>query len=86
MPSLKAFLPDLANAAANITNNIAPWYHVLTIISVKNTEFTSFAKSNKFNKELYEDLVAPYLQSDLLVETWPNGPGRLESNCSKQFK
>lgn len=86
LSDLKASLPDLVNAAANKTNNVAPWFHILNITSINNTEFVSFAKSRRFNKELYEDLVAPFLRSDLLVETWRNGPGKLESNCSKLFK
>jgi len=35
--------------------------------------FTSFAKNRKWGKDLYGDLVAPALKSDLLVESWMRG-------------
>lgn len=86
LENLKTSLPELTKAANNITNTNPPWYHIQNISSKQQVNFTSFAKANLFNKDLYEDLVAPYLESDLYVETWPNGPGRLKSNCSKKFK
>jgi deoxyribonuclease-2 len=45
--------------------------------------YISFAKSKYFGSDLYSDLVAPYYDTDLLVETWQNGRGKLPSNCSK---
>ncbi|KAJ8976824.1 hypothetical protein NQ317_011820 [Molorchus minor] len=84
--NLEASLPELVKVAQNVTINNAPWYHVLNLESLNGTLFTSFAKSKNFNKDLYEDLVAPSLGTDLFVETWLNGAGRLPSNCSKQFK
>ena len=36
-------------------------------------EFTHFAKGRYWGKELYADLVAPSLKSDLATETWQNG-------------
>ena len=32
--------------------------------------------------DLYDDFVAPDLQTDLLTETWLNGRGRLPSECN----
>lgn len=83
---MNASLSDLIKAANNITVNSAPWYSMMNLFTIKGIQFTSFAKSKGFNKDLYEDLVAPSLQTDLFVETWPNGGGRLPSNCTKQFK
>ncbi|XP_023029626.2 deoxyribonuclease II [Leptinotarsa decemlineata] len=84
--NLKSLVPNLAKAAANVTVDSAPWYHITNLYSKSGVQFTSFAKSKQFCKDLYEDLVAPYLESDLVVETWPNGPGRLPSDCKKLFK
>lgn len=48
-----------------------PFYSIETIVSRGGVNFMSFAKSRKFQKELYEDLVAPYFDSgDYYVETW----------------
>ncbi|CAG9857900.1 unnamed protein product [Phyllotreta striolata] len=76
----------LAEAASGTTITSPPWYHLASIKSISNVEFLSFAKSERFNKELYVDLVAPGLQTDLNVETWPNGKGKLASNCTLPFK
>lgn len=58
-------------------------------ISSKNGQlFTSFARNSKSHyKELYLEIVAPGLGSDLLVETWRRGAGDpLPSNCSYKYK
>jgi deoxyribonuclease-2 len=58
-------------------------------ISSKNGQlFTSFARNSKSqHKELYLEVVAPGLGSDLLVETWRRGAGDpLPSNCSYKYK
>ena len=36
-------------------------------------KFTSFAKNRKWGRDLYADLVAPSLKTDLLVESWLRG-------------
>jgi deoxyribonuclease-2 len=41
--------------------------------TVGGQEFTHFAKGRYWGKELYADLVAPSLKSDLATETWQNG-------------
>lgn len=65
----------------------APFYNIETIQSINGSDFVSFAKSRKFQKELYEDLAAPYFDSgDYYVETWRHGPGNLDSDCSKRSK
>ncbi|XP_072399726.1 plancitoxin-1-like [Diabrotica undecimpunctata] len=86
LSDIETRVPDLARAAQNVTVKTAPFYHIAQIYSKKKIAFTSFAKHKKFNQELYEDLVAPYLENDLVVETWPNGAGRLHSNCSREYK
>ena len=48
-----------------------------------NITYVSFAKSTDFGSDLYSNLVAPYYDTDLLVETWQNGRGKLPSNCSE---
>ena len=60
-----------------------PFNHIVEFKSLNGLDFISFAKSEKFGEDLYADLVAPNLQTDMLVETWPNGPGKLNSSCQK---
>ena len=43
--------------------------------SLDGVEYTYFVKSKAWNQDLYEDLVAPGLNSDLNVETWRLGSG-----------
>lgn len=64
-----------------------PFYRTETIESRDGMEFTSFAKTRKFEKELYSDLVVPYFHGgDYYAETWRHGGGNLPSNCSRTLK
>ncbi|XP_059175343.1 plancitoxin-1-like [Physella acuta] len=64
-----------------------PWFSILTLKSSQGQIFTSFAKSRKFEADLYDSLVAPNLQQNLLVETWLRSRGEeLPSNCTAQFE
>lgn len=80
---LKSSLSALAAAANNVTVSKAPWFHQKTLVTKNGTQFVSFAKSKQFAKELYVDWVAVALNTSLMVETWPNGAGRLPSDCNK---
>lgn len=65
----------------------APFHSVEMLESRGGLNFVSFAKSRKFQKELYEDLVAPHYDAgDFFVETWRHGPGNIDSDCSKPSK
>lgn len=64
----------------------APFWSKTQIQTLGGQNFVSYTKSSKFNKDLYVDWLAQDLRDDLEVETWPNGPGRLSSNCTLQYK
>lgn len=65
----------------------APFYSLADLRSRFGSKFRSFAKSSRFNKELYEDLVAPhYSAGSFYVETWQHGTGNIHSNCTKPTK
>lgn len=70
----------------NVYNNVKittpPYFNLAKITSTEGVEFLSFAKNGKFNKELYKDLVAPTLNTDMYVESWRSGSGLLPSDCS----
>jgi deoxyribonuclease-2 len=75
------FHPDI------FASNVNPMYHNLTAL-VKGQRFvgahiyplptsfsaTSFAKSNSWGKDLYEDLVSPYYRQGFYWETWRRSP------------
>lgn len=45
-------------------------------------QFQTFAKTRELDEDLYAN-IARDLNTNLLVETWPNGPGRLRSDCKQ---
>ena len=63
-----------------------PWSNLNTFTTVGGERLLSFAKFTYFGDDLYTKLVAPELKSDLLTETWNNGRGTLESNCSADIQ
>lgn len=69
-----------------ISNVYNSRYHIESFETLVGRKFLSFAKSAMFNDDLYSGLVAEVLQSDLLVESWTNGPGTLDSECSRNFQ
>ncbi|BFZ05877.1 hypothetical protein BsWGS_08916 [Bradybaena similaris] len=79
--------PDLKKVIDRHTYPGSPYYSVLQMTSLGGQKFTSFAKSGRFGADLYDRLVAPRLQQDLLVKTWSRGGGgKLDSNCSTTYK
>lgn len=49
-----------------------PWYNVQKITTLAGEKMLSFAKFTDFQDDLYSGLVAPFLKSNLLTETWVN--------------
>jgi len=85
LPAWTSAFPNLQLAAHGKHIKKAPFYSTEAWETKAGVKVTSFAKFSKFGKDLYADLVAPSLQIPLLVETWPNGRGRMSSNCSVPF-
>ncbi|KRX45385.1 Plancitoxin-1, partial [Trichinella murrelli] len=79
-------IPSLANIISGVQTVQPPYYSITKLKSLGGRTFVHFAKHKKWKKELYVDLVAPTLKSELFVETWRHG-GRenLPSNCSETF-
>lgn len=84
--SLKGKFPSLELILAKKWNRSEPYYGIQDIYTLGGERFRSFAKSSKYKMDLYEDLMAPELQSSLFVESWRNGGGNFQSNCSLQQK
>ena len=68
--SLKDTLPNLYDATVNKKQIHYPSSRIATLKSMGGMEFTSFAKSKTFGKDLYAGLVSPSLKKSLLAETW----------------
>lgn len=79
-------LPNINAAIKNETVKVAPWYRLVTLFSTKSVQFLSFAKCSKFGKEIYKDWISVALKSNLLVESWLSGRGKLPSNCSNVYR
>ncbi|XP_025155178.1 plancitoxin-1 isoform X2 [Harpegnathos saltator] len=73
--------PKLTDAARQKKIKEPPYNSKVLLRSSGSVQFWSFAKSDKWQKELYDDFVAPTLNSDLYAETWLHGRGRLPSDC-----
>jgi len=56
------------------------------LTSLYGTSFTMFAKNKQWHSELYENLVASTLNTDLNVETWQNGNGDIGSYCKPNYQ
>ena len=55
---------------------------VLSFVSLAGKQYYQFAKSGKWGKDLWDDLVAPYFHMSMNVETWRDGVGgRMGSRC-----
>lgn len=76
--------PEMVEALKMEKIKTPPFYNLENLKSRSGKSFISFAKSRQFNKELYEDWVAPNLNAgDSYVETWRHGAGNIDSDCSK---
>nr|XP_045617204.1 deoxyribonuclease-2-alpha-like isoform X2 [Procambarus clarkii] len=64
---------------------VSPWYRVAALTSVGGKAFTSFAKYKKYDQDLYASLVAPMLKTNIVVESWRNGPQPLPSSCNTTY-
>ncbi|RWS18701.1 Deoxyribonuclease-2-like protein [Leptotrombidium deliense] len=55
--------------------------------SIKKTELVMFAKNGESTFDLYKTKIAPFIKSDLFVESWRRGNGiPLSSNCHSKYK
>jgi len=73
----------LTNMSALISGTRYEGSNVLTV-NAGNSVMTSFAKSNKWGKDLYEDLVEPYFRSGFMWETWRRSPA-MKTYCKPDY-
>lgn len=85
---LAARYPELQSVIAMkpLPKKATVFHSIQPVSSLDGLQFVIFAKHKKFGKDLYADLLAPYLKSSFYVETWMNGPGDLHSTCNASYK
>lgn len=83
LATFAASFPNLTDAANQKRIEQAPFNSKVELRSSGGNTFLSFAKSDKWDKGLYDDFVAPTLLSDLFAETWLHGRSRLPSDCAQ---
>ena len=64
----------------------APFTRITPLKSLGGIPFVSFAKDNQYNKDLYHDLVAPNLKTNLWTETWQRGINLAPLKICRIFK
>ncbi|KHJ80091.1 deoxyribonuclease-2 domain protein [Oesophagostomum dentatum] len=81
---IAADYPVLSQVIAGKYKQGEPYSSTVTLNTINGQKFTSFAKTNQFNNDLYDGLVAPALQSDLIAETWRRG-SEVPLSCSTTY-
>ena len=82
-----SYYPSLYNATRNRRISVPPYNSEAVIKSLNSMEFTSFAKAKAWNNSLYEEFIAPRLQTDLHVQSWLNPAKKvLPSVCVGNYR
>jgi len=83
-PNFKIFALDRVHPKKGLTVDSAS----AIVTSLGGQEFTMFAKSAYFDKDLFGMLVAPELKKDLITETWQKGATKnnMVSYCIGDYK
>ncbi|KAK6042858.1 deoxyribonuclease-2 domain protein, partial [Cooperia oncophora] len=82
--SIAADYPLLSKVIAGEYKKGEPYSNTVTLNTKGGTSFLSFAKTNEFNKDLYDGVVAPTLKADLIAETWRRG-SEVPLECSLTY-
>ncbi|KAK5974910.1 hypothetical protein GCK32_018582, partial [Trichostrongylus colubriformis] len=77
-------IPQLAQVIAGQFKQGEPYTSTVTLTTKGGANFLSFAKTNQFNNDLYDGLVAQALKADLIAETWRRG-SEVPLGCSLTY-
>jgi deoxyribonuclease II len=83
--SLKSLSTSFNLVYSGKRNSARPYSNVETLKTLGKNEFVALHKSTYFANDLYSDLIAKHVKSNLLVESWSNGVGTIESDCVTSF-
>ncbi|KAK6766230.1 hypothetical protein RB195_025867 [Necator americanus] len=81
---MAADYPELGQVIAGKYKQGEPYSSTVTLSTIDGQNFISFAKTNQFNEDLYDGLVAPNLKADLIAETWRRG-SEVPLSCSSTY-
>ena len=73
--SSKSALPDMQALVARTALASAQSYSITPITTLRGLRYTLFSKAPSNTIDIYDDLIAPFYQTALRVETWRNGAG-----------
>ena len=59
---------------------------IVSDVKAGRTEFKLYGKHRKWGLDLYHDLLAPSIKADIFAESWPNGVGTMNSDCSGSYR
>nr|XP_022326003.1 deoxyribonuclease-2-alpha-like isoform X3 [Crassostrea virginica] len=87
-PSFSSENPILTGLLSQHQKHVtSPPYQLETTLHTSDgVVLHNFAKSTDFHKDLYDAWINERINHDLFVETWQNGAGSLDSNCTEQYK
>lgn len=88
IPEFAKQAPQFKNLMKVLNNShteVSPWSNLNYFETVGGEKMLSFAKFTNFEDDLYAALVAPHFKTNLYTETWNNGRGTLQSNCSTEI-
>lgn len=78
--------PALSLLLQNKFIKSAPWVLISPLKDVKKNAFLSFAKHGRLDKDVYANVVASSLETNLFASTWRNGAGgQLPADCDDKF-
>lgn len=79
VPTFQDLVDDVTDKTATLIKKVK---------SAGGATFTSFAEGKEWDHDLYEELVAPELDSDLMTETWQNGAKSnvMPTYCKPDYK
>ena len=63
----------------------SPFSNIVELKSLKGSKYFHFGKTSKFGHDLYHNLVAPTLKTNLIAETWQHGKHNIGPSCEGNY-
>lgn len=80
---MKSIYPNLVKLSDIFWANLKESSAVEPFQTIGGKKFIKFAKSKSWEVGFYDNVVVPYINSGMIVETWGNGSeGLADPNCT----